>query len=862
VLEKESISAKVSGYIARVTVKQRFRNQNRTKVDADYTFPLSDTAAVDSMTMQIGKRTINGTISEREEARQIYENARAYGYTASLLEQERTNVFTQSVANIEPGKPVDITINYTEMVPYQHGHFNLVFPTKVGPRFMPAGMNAEASRVSTSGNQSASTPDDLTVNVALDEGNLPLIGITSPLQQVAVDKLDNSRANLFWRGGHNQEGQDVVVNWQVATNELQTGYLTHKEGNDGFVTAMIMPPKKVATNAVAPREMVFIMDCSGSQSGAPIEKAKETLHFIVDHMNPEDTFQIIAFSNTVRKFGDKPLPVSYSMKLQAHAFINGLYANGGTIMMPAIEAACNTPADEHRLRIVTLMTDGFIGNDYDIISTVKKLRGNSRWFPFGTGNNVNRTLIDGIAREGGGEPEYVLLTASGEQVAKSFYDRIASPVLTNVKLSGEGIDLTDVYPTKLSDVWEERPLYFQARYKNGGKGNLLLTGFYQGKPYTQRVPVVLPTQNAKNDSIAQIWARSRIDELMSQDWEAMQFGRGSAKPEVVGEIIQTSLAYHVMSQFTSFVAVDSAMAALQDDDDQSTAKSQDKTADECQKTDESKGKDACATNLSAKPEQPKLSQRTLPALNQTYEMLSPKNVVCALGAAAVIGAARGGVRVPNFAGVLIATGIGVATVFGFARGALQSTLSQSFSTTVSQLNCLNSYAASSGSGGYGYASYASSPVVAQLPTSVAGTGSYAVSMPAYGQSTGIRIPAHQHAPARHHKHKSTQAAGAAQQQAAAQQAQQSPPPPYDPYNLQFSNPFGGTITLDLQAGAFLLQWILFLTALFLLPLTAKARANPRVRSRLLYACAFVFVSLNVQSTFLWMIQCAHSANLI
>jgi hypothetical protein len=346
------------------------------------------------------------------------------------------------------------------------------------------------------------------------------------------------------------------LSWSVAQDALKSGYLTYRapQAKEGFFTLMLVPPKRVTADKVAPKEMIFVIDCSGSQNGPPLDKCKETMNYILDHMNADDTFQIIAFSNGTRSLSEHPEKVSDAMKAKAHKFIAELQANGGTWMAPAVEQACKIPADSHRLRIVTFMTDGFVGNDFEILGMVKKLRGVTRWFPFGTGNSVNRMLIDGIAKEGGGEPDYVLLNTSGEAAGKKFYDRIASPVLTDVKLNIEGVTAKEVYPKEISDVWAERPLYFKGKYTAGGAGTITLTGYAGGKPYEQKLAVNFPDSNTANPGIASLWARAKVDRLMSEDYTGAQ--NGAVNKELKDEIVETALAHHIMTQYTSFVAVD------------------------------------------------------------------------------------------------------------------------------------------------------------------------------------------------------------------------------------------------------------------------------------------------------------------
>jgi len=574
-LKHTDVQTEISGYIARVTVKQVFQNPFNDKIEAVYTFPLSENGAVDEMVMKVGSRRIQGTIKKREEAREIYDRARAAGQVASLLDQERTNIFTQSVANIEPGKEIEITIKYIETLPYEAGKFTYTFPTVVGPRFIPgtptgkSGGGAaddtnvvpDASRITPNvAPEGERAGHDISINVHLNAG-MPVSQIESKLHQVQIKNEGNGLATVSLSDKATIPNKDFILSWNVAEDKLKSGYVAYRDPSAkdgaGYFTVMLIPPKRIAPEKVAPKEMVFVIDCSGSQSGRPLDKCKETMRYILDHMNAQDTFQIIAFSNRQNIFADKPQPVSEEMKNRARQFIDGLSANGGTWMAPAVEKACAIPADGNRLRIVTFMTDGYVGNDYEVLGMVKKLRAKSRWFSFGTGNSVNRTLIDGIAREGGGEPEYVLLNSSAEQAGKKFYDRISTPVLTDVEMTTTGTTTKEVYPKKVADVWAERPLYFKGKYLKGGPGTIVLKGFAAGKPYEQKLQVDFPQSDTKNEGIASMWARAKVGRLMSEDW----FGAQSGQPnkEIKDEIVSTALAHHIMTQYTSFVAVDEAV---------------------------------------------------------------------------------------------------------------------------------------------------------------------------------------------------------------------------------------------------------------------------------------------------------------
>jgi len=564
-LKHTDVKATVSGYVARVSVKQVFHNTFKDKIEAVYTFPLPENAAVDEMTMKVGTRVIKGTIKKREEAKEIYETAKNNGQVASLLDQERPNIFTQSVANIEPGATVEIEIKYIETLAYESGSFTFNFPTVVGPRFVPGNsigktgsgriadtdVVPDASRITPPVAEERAGHD---ISIAIDiNAGMPIRALKSQLHEVTVAQHETT-AHVELQDKNTIANKDFVLSWDVAADQVQSGYLAHCDKQSGYFTLMIMPPKKVQPEEVAPKEMIFLIDCSGSQSGPPLQKAKETMDYILDHMNANDTFQVVAFNDQLQQFAERPQVASAEMKKRAHKFVSKLEANGGTWMAPAVEHVCAMKNDEHRLRIVSFMTDGYVGNDMEIVALVKKYRNKSRWFPFGTGNGVNRFLIDQIAKEGGGESEYVLLNSPGAEVGKKFYDRISTPLLTDLKLDFGDLAVKEVYPHELSDLWAQKPLYIKGRYLKPGAGTITLTGFAAGKPYKQELKVKFPEVETANEVIKQIWARAKVDRLMSEDWFGAQ--TGSVNKEIKDEIVKTALDYHIMTQYTSFVAVE------------------------------------------------------------------------------------------------------------------------------------------------------------------------------------------------------------------------------------------------------------------------------------------------------------------
>src|SRR3989449_2537706 len=441
-LRHTEVAVEISGFVARVTVTQLFASRFTEPVEALYSFPLSDRAAVDAMSMRTGERTIHGEIKRREEARRIYEAARKAGQVAALLDQERPNIFTQTLANLIPGATVEIRIEYVEPLVFRDGTFEFSFPTVVGPRFIPGaptghagtGWAPDTARVPDASRITPPvTPEgtraghDIAIAVDIDAG-VPILDVVSPLHEIDVERPEANKARVHLRDQAEIPNRDFVLRYEVAGDEVRSGYLAHRDGEgDGYVTFVLLPPKRVTSETAAPKEMIFVIDRSGSQAGLPLEKAKETMRWILDHMNPNDTFQVVDFGNTANVLFPTPQPASPEMKRQARAHIDALEANGGTMMAEAVRTVCSLPAHANRLRVVTFMTDGYIGNDFEVIDLVRSLRGTSRWFSFGAGNGVNRFLLEGLARAGGGEVDYILLNDSGEAGAQRLYRRIAPP---------------------------------------------------------------------------------------------------------------------------------------------------------------------------------------------------------------------------------------------------------------------------------------------------------------------------------------------------------------------------------------------------------------------------------------------------
>jgi len=566
-LKHTDVQAEVAGNLSSVTVTQQFHNPSNDKIEAVYVFPLPQDAAVYDMEMKVGARRIRGLVKPRDEARRIYEQAREQGHVASLLDQERPNIFTQSVANIEPGAAVEITLRYSEVLPYKDGFFSFVFPMVVGPRYIPGQPGdrkgtgwspdtdqvPDASRITPPvAGKGTRAGHDISVQVQLDAG-CPILDLRSELHEVQTERQGTS-ARVRLADKATIPNRDFILNYSVAGESVQDAFLTHARDGRGHFVLILQPPLRPKVSDISPKELVFVVDTSGSMSGAPLEKCKETMEMCLRGVNPKDTFNVITFSGDTHLLFDEPVPATEQNIARARAFLEGARGGGGTEMMKAVEAAlAPSGSASNAIRIVTFMTDGYVGNDMAILDAIQKHSG-ARVFPFGIGQSVNRFLLDGMAAAGRGEVEYVTLNARGEGAARRFFERVRNPVLTNVSVDWGNLAVEEVLPRRIPDLFSSKPVVVSGRYVKPGEGRVVLRGLLGGKAWERSVAVRLPGDQAAHAVVDQLWARAKVQDLMNQDWLGVQ--RGQPQGQVKEEITRLGVDYRIMTQFTSFVAVE------------------------------------------------------------------------------------------------------------------------------------------------------------------------------------------------------------------------------------------------------------------------------------------------------------------
>jgi len=557
-LEHTDVEARITGFLSRVTVTQQFTNPFDSPIEAIYTFPLPQMAAVDDMTFRIGDRIVKGTIKERDEARRIYENAKAQGQLAGLLDQERPNIFTQAMANIRPGDNIEVEISYVETLKYDEGEYEFSFPMVVGPRYMPGtptgkqagGWSPDTTQVPDASKLSPNVAPpgtraghDISIAITLDAG-LPLRVLSSPTHEILSDRSGSSEAGIRLKEKAVLPNKDFILRYSVAGREIGDSVLSYQDDESGYFTLVLQPPQRVTVEDVTPKELVFVLDTSGSMSGFPIEKAKETMKLALDGLYPRDTFNLITFAGETKVLFEKPVPATMLNLAKAQAFLAARVGGGGTEMMKAIRTALEPSRSSEHVRIVTFMTDGYVGNDQAILEAIQEYS-NARVFSFGIGSSTNRFLLDRMAELSRGEVEYVGLNDDGSAAARRLHERIRNPLLTDVEVDFGNMPVIDVYPKRIPDLFSAKPVVIKGRFAPGAAGTIRLTGKMSGRHFSRSIPVDFPRASRTNDAIAKTWARAKIADLMNGGAAAAQ-----------AEVTQLGLAHRLMTQFTSFVAVE------------------------------------------------------------------------------------------------------------------------------------------------------------------------------------------------------------------------------------------------------------------------------------------------------------------
>jgi Ca-activated chloride channel family protein len=554
-LKGTSVDISIAGVIADVKVTQRYRNDGKNAIEAEYVFPGSTRAAVYALSMAIGERRVVAEIREKDQARTEYQAAKSAGKSAALLEQHRPNVFKMNVANILPGDEIVVELRYTELVVPTDSIYEFVFPTVVGPRYVS---RAEHAAPTATQEQWQANPylhagieptSDFRLSAAINSG-IPIKETSSPSHRVLVAYRGPKRAEIeLLREAANGSNRDFILRYQLAGAGIESGLMLFEDAGENFFLAMIEPPQRVTPAHIPARDYVFIVDVSGSMHGFPLEVSKDLMRDLLGGLRPNDTFNVLLFAGDSAVLSATPLPATPANINQGIELVNRQQGGGGTELLSAMKRALALPGGEDRARSIVIVTDGYVSIETQSFDLIRENLGRANVFAFGIGSSVNRFLIEGMARVGQGEPFIVTNSMEAAERAAALRRYIESPVLTKTRLALQGFEVYDVEPPGIPDVLAMRPVIVFGKWRGPRKGNLMIEGLSGTGKFAQSFDLSKITPDARNGALRYLWARNRIARL--DDYQ-----RVGQDPERVKEITQLGLEYHLLTNYTSFLAVD------------------------------------------------------------------------------------------------------------------------------------------------------------------------------------------------------------------------------------------------------------------------------------------------------------------
>lgn len=560
-LKSTTADVNIVGVIADVTIKQAYVNSGKNTLEAIYTFPLSTRAAVYAMKMTIGKRVITAKIREKEKARKDYDKAKSDGKRVSLLEQNRPNVFTMKVANIAVHDTIEVEIKYTELLIPENGIYSFVYPTVVGPRYSnrpQKGASEDDKFVNAPYTQEGEMPTyKFDIHLKINSG-IPIQDVTCtthkmkvsyPELKTALVQLDPSESN----GGN----RDIIVNYSLQGNKIESGVMLYENGDENFFLMMIQPPKKVLEEEIPPREYVFIMDVSGSMHGFPIDISKKLLRNLILNLRSTDKFNVVLFAGYTGVLNETSVDANQENIDKAIRLIDNERGGGGTELLSALKRAYSIPRYCSSVsRSFVLVTDGYVDVEKESFEMVRNHNNNSNFFCFGIGSSVNRHLLEGMAFMGNGEPMIVNKPEQAEKQAEKFRTYINSPVLSQIKTDFGAFEAYDIEPGTTPDMLAERPIIIFGKYKGNHDGTITVSGQTGKQPYEKSFDLSTVKPNPDFSAIRYLWARERIKVLDYYSSNYQTYRQRSIDNFIKNEITQLGLKYGLMTQYTSFIAID------------------------------------------------------------------------------------------------------------------------------------------------------------------------------------------------------------------------------------------------------------------------------------------------------------------
>ncbi len=553
-LKATEAKVSISGVIADVTVTQVYKNEGEQPLEAIYIFPASTRAAVYFMQMTIGERKIQAKVAEKAKAREQYEAAREAGKSASLLEQQRPNVFQMNVANIMPGDEIEVDMRYTELLVPEEGIYEFVYPTVVGPRYSDqpvATASAEELWVANPyGTQGAPPSYNFDIKAEILAG-IPIQAAKCLTHDVNVSYQGPAMASFQLKDGQQATGnKDFILQYKLTGKQIESGMLLYEGEKENHFLLMVQPPAKVTPAQIPPREYVFIVDVSGSMNGFPLKVSKKLLKDLIGNLRPVDRFNVVLFAGGNTVMSPASLPATPANIQRAIKIIDQQRGSGGTQLMPALETALNMEQTQGYSRTFIIATDGYVHVEQEAFDLIRNNLSEANFFALGIGSSVNRYIIEGMAHVGSGEPLIVTNESEATRKADKLREYISSPVLTDIGIDFGGMDVYDLEPASIPDMLAERPVIVYGKYRGKASGRVKLTGAGGRGAYSQTVDAGAVQPRPDHQALRYLWARERIKIL--DDYNRLQMN-----PERKQEITQLGLDYNLLTAYTSFVAIDS-----------------------------------------------------------------------------------------------------------------------------------------------------------------------------------------------------------------------------------------------------------------------------------------------------------------
>ena len=551
-LKDTRVDIAVSGVIADVVVVQTYRNEGSRPIHASYVFPASTRAAVYGMRMRIGDQIIVAKIKERQAAQREFDAAKEQGKSASLLEQNRPNVFSMSLANIMPGDQVEIELRYTELLIPTDGVYEVVFPTVVGPRYSSeteSGARKEDRWVKSPYLREGKKPTSTLHISSRVSAGVPIQDLICPSHKISPQWISASVAQLSLDEADAFQGnRDYVLRYRLAGNQIASGLLLFQGEGENFFLYMAQPPQRVESDDIPPREYIFVVDVSGSMEGFPLNTSKQLLKDLIGNLKPTDLFNVVLFAGDSSILSEQSLQANQQNIALAIRLLEQQRGSGGTELLSAIKQAMSVPRAANISRSIVLVTDGYISGEQGVFDYIRENLNECNVFSFGIGSSVNRYLVEGVARAGMGEPFIVTQESEAAAIAAKFREYIQTPVLTDIEVRSNGFETYDVYPGHLPDLLAQRPVILFGKWRGPVGGTFELRGRTGRGEYFTSFDVASAQPDQGNRALRYLWARSRISELSD-------YGSGIVSPERVNEITSLGIKYNLLTQYTSFIAV-------------------------------------------------------------------------------------------------------------------------------------------------------------------------------------------------------------------------------------------------------------------------------------------------------------------